>query len=1079
MTSHVMSWVGTVIGGGRYEIVGKVGEGGMGFVYRARDANLGTDVIIKVPRPAMIEDPAFAERFAREVRSLVRLSHPHIVKVIDVGVNDGIPFAVMQYLSGGSLEDCRPKAADGSPLPVDPSSLGSWLPAVAEALDFIHAQGYVHRDIKPANILFDSHGNAYLSDFGIAKALAAKERTAQAASLTGTGMVLGTPAYMAPELVLGEAFDGRADQYALAVTVYELLSGRQPLEGPTPAAILVQHATQPPRPLTAWLPSILPALSGAVLRGLAKDPQRRFADCRSQAAAILLPAKLSSASSASPPGSTAAGDAGRMPASEEAKNTRPVARAKIDTPSGNKPVAGGPPGSGNRDERPGAGRDAAQAAPQPGRRRISRRMALGVSAIAIFSLAVGLGLLVWPDADAEPGGVVVYEASLARLKPIADQVVDEGQELALAIESLDERVPADSLRFALGKPFPKGAEIDAMTGRFTWTPSEDQGPGEYVFVVEATAPDEPVGVATAQFRVQVNEVNAPPALEPISPQIVTLGHELKLVITAKDDDLPPNKLVFKLDDDAPKGIRLEAVDTRSARLTWVTTTGDKAGTYPFRIIVEDDGSPPMHASETYTVQLLPAAVKMAEDYSVALKRRVSQWIAQLGSEDSQIQKQASEELVAAGRIRLTDVFPGLIEALKGWRGRSTAEVRRDDGTRQLIVHPPAEADRASLNATQILQTLGTVLVQDSSLEVVLASGVKSIRCATAFVLGSFDIDATADELLIALDDTEADVRYEAMVAIIRATDNLKGPQSDEEWAYYEKLTRPRRPKPTPGIPQPAKTTPEAARGDMPKRVPLNVLDALAQDFVFQNRKNRKEHEIDRENELRSPTPVEVYGQIGTASVAMLVKTIIYCNERSRRHSELYLRRGTTSKTLTSLGEEAIPELLAEIEIPQADDYPRYFPNYEVGRALAVLGKDFQKADLVSKQLLEMVQSGRNVNFSAINEVGAAGIPALVESLKSSGDAIRHLQQRIRFGDWDAAVIPPLLKLLDDENLREDLVMRVVRVLEQGKGSIEALPRLRQVAESFKTDSGNLRYIKRVIKGMEERATPKRPAKSPK
>src|SRR5262249_46080616 len=158
------------------------------------------DVVVKVPRQAMMEDPEFAGRFTREIRSLVQLSHPHIVKVTDVGEWEGSPFAVMQFLPGGSLEDRRPIGAGGHPLPCEPKEVPGWLGAVAGALDYVHAQGYVHRDVKPANILFDGDGHAFLSDFGVAKVLSSSAAAGGSrTAMTGAGMVLGTPEYMAPE----------------------------------------------------------------------------------------------------------------------------------------------------------------------------------------------------------------------------------------------------------------------------------------------------------------------------------------------------------------------------------------------------------------------------------------------------------------------------------------------------------------------------------------------------------------------------------------------------------------------------------------------------------------------------------------------------------------------------------------------------------------------------------------------------------------------------------------------------------------------------------------------------------------
>jgi serine/threonine protein kinase len=287
MTTETASWIGRDLSGGRYRVTAKLGEGGMGFVYRARDLRLDCDVVVKVPRRGMLDDAGFTGRFAREIRSLVRLVHPHIVTVMDVGEEDGLPFAVMQYLSGGSLRDRQRHGADGHPIAMPAEECRPWLGDVAAALDFIHRQHYLHRDIKPENILFDAHGHVYLSDFGVAKVLAGNAERKQKTVLTETGTVLGTPHYMAPELLLGKPCDGRADQYALGVTVYELLSGRYPFDGPTSTAVFLQHTTQEPPPLAAICPSVPRRLAAAVQKALAKEPDRRFPDCASFAGEVL------------------------------------------------------------------------------------------------------------------------------------------------------------------------------------------------------------------------------------------------------------------------------------------------------------------------------------------------------------------------------------------------------------------------------------------------------------------------------------------------------------------------------------------------------------------------------------------------------------------------------------------------------------------------------------------------------------------------------------------------------------------------------------------------------------------------
>jgi tRNA A-37 threonylcarbamoyl transferase component Bud32 len=276
------SWCGLLLSG-RYQVTAKLGAGGMAYVYRAHDKHLDCEVVIKVPRPEMLELVEFAGRFAREVRSLVKLVHPHIVRVTDVGDHDGCPFAVMQYLSGGSLRD-RQSAGQQT---VAGGTLGSWLMDVAAALDFIHRQGYVHRDVKPDNILFDPHGNVYLSDFGVAKALKDQRPTGPRTAATGTGIVLGTAEYMAPELVMGQHYDGRVDQFALAVVVYELLAGRPPFEGRSPAAVLLKQMSGELPRLHEVATGVSPRVTDAVHRGLAIDPEQRFSDCTSLASALL------------------------------------------------------------------------------------------------------------------------------------------------------------------------------------------------------------------------------------------------------------------------------------------------------------------------------------------------------------------------------------------------------------------------------------------------------------------------------------------------------------------------------------------------------------------------------------------------------------------------------------------------------------------------------------------------------------------------------------------------------------------------------------------------------------------------
>ena len=281
-----------LIGGtiaGRYRIISALPTGGMGVAYRAWDARVGVPVVVKLPKKSLLANPKFAARFLREIRVLQRMSHPHIVPIVDVGEHGGRPFFVMPFLPGGSLADRKQRDADGRATPNLPGMLHLWLPGVAAALDAIHAlpKPVVHRDVKPSNIFFDAFWHAYLGDFGIAKVLADSGSDEGELTLTEANMGVGTPEYMAPEQFDPDAkIDGRADQYALAVVVYEMLAGSRPFTG-TMADIVVKKRTQSAPSLHDRQPGLPASLAAAVHRGLARQPAERFATCAEFAAAAL------------------------------------------------------------------------------------------------------------------------------------------------------------------------------------------------------------------------------------------------------------------------------------------------------------------------------------------------------------------------------------------------------------------------------------------------------------------------------------------------------------------------------------------------------------------------------------------------------------------------------------------------------------------------------------------------------------------------------------------------------------------------------------------------------------------------
>lgn len=251
---------------GRYHILEQLGEGGMAVVYKAYDTRLERHVAVKVILPQKQHAEKFIKRFEREAKALAQLSHPNIVKVIDYGEHEGLPFLVMEYLPGGTLK----QKLSGKPMP--------WREAVqilipiARALSYAHQQKIIHRDVKSSNILITDSGEPMLSDFGIAKILEADETL----DLTGTGVGLGTPEYMSPEQAQGKNVDARSDVYSLGIVLYEMVTGRKPFQADTPYAVVIKHVNEPlpsPKQYSINLPS---GVENILYKSLAKDIQNRY-----------------------------------------------------------------------------------------------------------------------------------------------------------------------------------------------------------------------------------------------------------------------------------------------------------------------------------------------------------------------------------------------------------------------------------------------------------------------------------------------------------------------------------------------------------------------------------------------------------------------------------------------------------------------------------------------------------------------------------------------------------------------------------------------------------------------------------
>ena len=256
--------------GGRYELDGVVGRGGMAEVYRARDLRLDRIVAVKTLREDLARDQTFQARFRREAQSAASLNHPSIVAVYDTGEDNAgpshVPFIVMEYVDGRTIRDLL--RDDRRLLPERALEITD---GVLRALDYSHRNGIVHRDIKPGNVMLNRSGEIKVMDFGIARAVSDAQAT-----MTQTAQVIGTAQYLSPEQARGERVDARSDLYSTGCLLYELLTGRPPFTGDSPVAIAYQHVRENPIPPSQVDPDVPAWADAIVLKAMAKSPADRY-----------------------------------------------------------------------------------------------------------------------------------------------------------------------------------------------------------------------------------------------------------------------------------------------------------------------------------------------------------------------------------------------------------------------------------------------------------------------------------------------------------------------------------------------------------------------------------------------------------------------------------------------------------------------------------------------------------------------------------------------------------------------------------------------------------------------------------
>ncbi|NPV29791.1 MAG: Stk1 family PASTA domain-containing Ser/Thr kinase [Firmicutes bacterium] len=265
--------VGKILGN-RYEIVAKLGSGGMAHVYQARCRILNRIVTVKILRAELAEDKEFVQRFRREAQTVASLSHPNVVSIYDIGEEAGIPYLVMEYVEGSNLKEIIER--EGPLPPAEAANLGA---QVCAALAHAHEKGIIHRDIKPHNILVTPAGRVKVTDFGLARVLSLP-------SATQSGSVMGSVHYFSPEQARGEEVGPKSDLYSLGVVLYEVVTGHVPFRGDNPISVALKHLQELPPAPSKENPAVPRWLEKIIFKAMAKDPRQRFASAREMQRAL-------------------------------------------------------------------------------------------------------------------------------------------------------------------------------------------------------------------------------------------------------------------------------------------------------------------------------------------------------------------------------------------------------------------------------------------------------------------------------------------------------------------------------------------------------------------------------------------------------------------------------------------------------------------------------------------------------------------------------------------------------------------------------------------------------------------------
>ncbi|TVR21727.1 MAG: hypothetical protein EA396_07275 [Anaerolineaceae bacterium] len=424
--------IGKKLGG--YEILDRIGDGGMATVYRARQTSMNRIVALKVLPRHLMRDDQYLQRFKREVDIIAQLEHRNIVPVHDYGDDEGQPYIAMRYMPAGSVDELIRRGA----LSLD--QVSRIIGQIAPALDYAHSKNVLHRDLKPSNVLMDDDGGAYITDFGIARILGAETR---GSTITTQGVV-GTPSYMSPEQAQGKKLDGRSDVYSLGVMLFEMITGSRPFESETPYSVAVLQVTaQPPDP-SSINPAVPPAVEAVILKALKKLPPNRYQTAAELQQALEQAIKSPEASRITRESASTHTDESTQPSgtAHEAVNnamTSPSPPVERTPPPVNRPQPTYPPPA----SRPHPSRN--RVPPVRGRRRPMRRRVW-------VSVIIGVML-----------GCMLLTASLVALGMMAREILqrDAGLSPLTPIPTLDATAQAARQTMIGGEMMPSGGTDEA------------------------------------------------------------------------------------------------------------------------------------------------------------------------------------------------------------------------------------------------------------------------------------------------------------------------------------------------------------------------------------------------------------------------------------------------------------------------------------------------------------------------------------------------------------------------------------------------------------------------------------------